>query len=304
MSLEAFLSMLAAEQGAALHTLEAYRHDVSDFAEWLGIDAADASTEQLQGYLQHLHAQGLSARTRARRLSGLRHYYRFLYREKLRVDNPALTVEMPRLRASLPKTLTVEQVDHLLEVAAADDTVKGRRFHAMLEVLYASGLRVSELVSLTRHHLAYEGGGMNRRLLPYMLVKGKGNKERLVPLHGKAIDALQAFLPLRAACIPEGVEDAGWLFPSRGQAMTRQRFAQLLKQVALRANLDAEHISPHVLRHAFASHLLARGVDLRALQQLLGHADISTTQIYTHLTQERLQQLVEEHHPLAQDDSP
>ena len=282
---EAFLEMMAAERGAARNTLSAYASDLRDFAAHAAAcgaapGAADAAL--LQDYSASLSRQGLSARTAARRLSALRQFHRFLLREGVRADDPTELLDSPRLPASLPKHLTEAEVDALLAAAQALAGRPGLVAHAALEMLYATGLRVSELLGLSRAALSGDAA--------VLLIRGKGGRERIVPLSDAAKRA--------AAALPA---DGRWLFPGRDRrvAMTRQGFGQLLKRVALEAGLDPARVSPHVLRHSFASHMLARGADLRSLQTLLGHADIATTQIYTHVLAERLQRLVEAHHPLA-----
>jgi integrase/recombinase XerD len=285
---ESFLEMLAAERGAARNTLDAYAADLADFASFAaarGQAVSAATTETLQAYMAGLAAAGLAARTAARRLSCLRQFHRFMAREGVRPDDPTQTLDTPRLPRSLPKYLTEAEVDALLAAASARAGRPGLVATAALEVLYATGLRVSELLGLKRTALA-SGAEL-------LMVRGKGGKERLVPLSDAARQA--------AAALVADSAPGGWLFPGRDprQPMTRQGFGLLLKQVALAAGLDPARVSPHVLRHSFASHMLARGADLRSLQALLGHADIATTQIYTHVLAERLQTLVEAHHPLA-----
>ncbi|WP_158743421.1 tyrosine recombinase [Acidisphaera sp. L21] len=285
---EAFLEMLVAERGAAPNTRSAYASDLADFAAHAtarGEAPVAASLETLRSYMAGLHTGGLSARTAARRLSCLRQFYRFLLRESIRKDDPTQTLDSPRLPRLLPKYLSVEEVDALLASAASFPGRSGLRAVAALEMLYVTGLRVSELLSLPRTALT-SGAAL-------LAVRGKGGRERLVPLGGAAREAAAALL--RAG--PE----SPWLFPGRNpiHAMTRQGFALLLKPVAITAGIDQARVSPHVLRHSFASHMLARGADLRSLQSLLGHADIATTQIYTHVLPERLQRMVEDHHPLA-----
>ena len=285
---EAFLEMLAAERGAARNTLAAYGADLADFAAFAaarGEAAGAAAAETARAYVAGLHAAGLSARTAARRLSCLRQFHRFLLREGVRADDPTQLLDAPRLPRSLPKYLSEAELDALLAAAALRPGRSAAVAVAALELLYVTGLRVSELLGLRRAALA-DGAAM-------LAVRGKGGRERLVPLGGAARRA--------AAAMAEG-SDSPWLFPGRdaGRAMTRQGLALLLKPVALAAELDPARVSPHVLRHSFASHMLARGADLRSLQALLGHADISTTQIYTHVQPERLQRLVEAHHPLSQ----
>jgi len=283
---EAFLEMLAAERGAARNTLEAYTADLGDaagFAAKRGVALAAQDAPTLRAYLGGLHDAGLSARTAARRLSALRQFHKFLVREGFRADDPTDLLESPRLPQSLPKYLSEAEVDGLLAAAELRPEAQADRMRAALEILYATGLRVSELLALPRTALAGDAA--------LLLVRGKGGRERVVPLSDAAREAVQ---PLLAA-------KGRWLFPGRDprRALTRQGFALGLKLVALDAGLNPARVSPHVLRHSFASHMLARGADLRSLQLLLGHADISTTQIYTHVLAERLQKLVEAHHPLA-----
>ena len=282
---------MAAERGAARNTIAAYTADIAAFSEFCAIRGAGPATADaalVADYLAGLAAQGLSARTQARRLSSLRQFQRFLLRDGQRQDDPTALSAGPKLPRSLPKTLGEAEVDALLAAASALPGRGGLAATAGLEILYATGMRVSELLGLPA--AALSGDAI------MLLVKGKGGRERIVPLSDAA---RQAAARLRAAH-PKG---ARFLFPGRAAAtaMTRQGFALLLKRVALAAGVDPGKLSPHVLRHAFASHLLARGADLRSLQALLGHADISTTQIYTHVLAERLQRLVEAHHPLAKD---
>lgn len=284
---DAFLEMLAAERGAARNTLAAYAADLADFAQFgatRGDRPGQATQARLQEYMAGLHAAGLSARTAARRLSCLRQFHRFLVSEGIRPDDPTQTLDTPRLPRVLPKYLSEAELAALLAAAAQRPARAARVAVAALELLYATGMRVSELLALRRATLA-TGAGM-------LAVRGKGGRERLVPLSQAARAA--------AAAMVDG-QDGPWLFPGRDprQAMTRQGFALLLKPVALAAGIDPVRVSPHVLRHSFASHMLARGADLRSLQLLLGHADIATTQIYTHVQPERLASLVESHHPLS-----
>jgi integrase/recombinase XerD len=281
---EAFLEMLAAERGATRNTLLAYESDLTEFAAFAqtrGVDAAAADSALLRAYMASLSAAGLSARTAARRLSTLRRFHGFLLREGIREDDPTRLLDSPRLARSLPKYLSETEVDALLAAAAGRPGRQSIVATAALEILYATGLRISEMLALPRVALSGDAA--------VLLVRGKGGRERIVPLSDAARDA--------AARLPKG----RWLFAGRDprHSMTRQGFALLLKQVALDAGLDPARVSPHVLRHSFASHMLARGADLRSLQLLLGHADIATTQIYTHVLAERLQRLVEQHHPLA-----
>ncbi len=286
-SIEAYLEMLSAEHGAARNTLAAYRADLEAFAAYAaaqGQRPADATEPTLQGYLQSLHSV-VAARTAARRLSCLRGFYRFLLQNGARTDDPTMLLDAPRLPATLPKYLTEAEIEALLAAAAARPGVTGLVGRAALEILYSTGLRVSELLGLPRAALS----GASEMLV----VRGKGERERMVLLSHRAKAAAAAL---------NGATEGKWLFPGRDprHAMTRQGFGLLLKQAALAAGLDPARVSPHVLRHSFASHMLAHGADLRSLQTLLGHADIATTQIYTHVLAERLQQLVALHHPLAE----
>jgi integrase/recombinase XerD len=287
---DAFLEMLTVERGAATNTIKSYTNDLSDFAEFAAgrgqaSDAADAAT--CQAYMASLHGRGLAARTAARRLSALRQFHLFLLRDGIRNDDPTSQLDTPRLPRPLPKFLAETEVDALLAAAAAKPGRPGALIRSGLELLYATGMRVSELLALPR-------AAVDARA-EVMIIKGKGGKERMVPLSGAAKDAAAALLAATEV-------NSKWLFPGRDpkQKLTRQAFFLLLKQVALEAGLDPSRVSPHVLRHSFASHMLARGADLRSLQMLLGHADISTVQIYTHVQTERLRQLVEEHHPLSE----
>jgi len=291
---ETFLEMLEAERGAAKNTLEAYGRDLDDLQAFLARrkqKPAAADAIALRAYLKALDYVGMTPRTVARRLSVLRQFYRFLLAERMRDDDPASTLDSPKLGRPLPKVLTRVEVDRLIEAAQAKGG-DGGRMETLLEILYGSGLRVSELVGLPL--------GAAERDPTMLLVRGKGNKERQVPLSDPARAAIAKWLRSRAASLAEG-EKSRHLFPSRGRAghLTRQRFAQLLKESALAAGIDPVRVSPHVLRHAFASHLLEAGADLRSVQLMLGHADIATTQIYTHVVPEKLRALVEDHHPLA-----
>jgi integrase/recombinase XerD len=298
--IELFLDMLSAERGAAPNTLAAYARDLSEFAAFFskrGAVLRDVGTGEIREFLHDVAARGLTASSQARKLSAIRQFFKFLHAEGLRRDNPATAIDSPKRQRPLPKIMSVEDVDGLLEatrawagMAKGAEILRALRAHALLEVLYATGLRVSELVALPSD-VVHTG----QRVL---LVTGKGGRERMVPLTNAACDALATY---REALERASAAPSPWLFPTRSKQghLTRQRFAQELKGLALRAGLDPKRLSPHVLRHAFASHLLERGADLRAVQQLLGHADISTTQIYTHVLEERLRSLVQEHHPLA-----
>ncbi len=301
--IERFLEMMAAERNAAANTLDSYRRDLADFAGFLGRRGGAlgaASAADVTAYLDELQAAGAATATAARRLSALRQFHRFVLSEGVRADDPSAAVAGPRRGRRLPKYLDEDQVGALLAAAAA--AVQGGggtaalRTHALLECLYASGLRVSELVGLPLAALAHDPR--------FVLVRGKGGRERLVPLSLPARAALEAWLVLRPKGLP--ARQAPFVFPAatRSGHMTRQHFGQVLKRLAGLAGLDPAAVSPHVLRHAFASHLLAHGADLRAVQSMLGHADIATTEIYTHVLDERLRALVQGHHPLARKPPP
>ncbi len=296
--------MLIAERGVSTNTLHAYRRDVADLSAFLhrtGRTLEDASTEHLRDYLRDLAERPgggpvLAGRTVARRLSAVRQFYRFMVSEDRRTDDPAAAIDSPKLGRSLPKVLSEADVDLLLAAAARRPGADGVRLVALLETLYATGLRVSELVGLPLAAIARDG--------QVLLVRGKGGKERLVPLSDPARAALAGYLGIRDRFLVPArlARQAPFLFPSRRSRegyLTRQRFAQLLKELAIDAGIDPQRVSPHVLRHAFATHMLNRGADLRSVQKMLGHADISTTQIYTHVLGERLNRLVNDHHPLA-----
>jgi integrase/recombinase XerD len=299
-----FLDMLSAERGAAAHTIDAYTRDLSEFLAFLTVkskDPASAAPDDLRAFLAGLARKGLAPTSRARKLSAIRQFFRFLLAEGLRDDDPSSAIDSPQLGRPLPKILSFADVETLLDTAkqasqtAAEGAPRRRalRLYAALETLYATGLRVSELISLPRNVLTADD-----RVLT---IKGKGGRERLVPLNEAARNALSVHLAAVREAEAEGRGVSSWLFPSSGgEHLTRQRFGQELKALAVAAGIEPSRVSPHVLRHAFASHLLERGADLRTVQQLLGHADISTTQIYTHVIEERLRRLVEEHHPLAQ----
>jgi integrase/recombinase XerD len=299
--IELFLDMIAAERGASANTLDAYRRDLADFSADLanaGGTIAAADSDALRAHLGRLDQRGLAAASVARRLSAIRQLYRFLYSEGHRSDDPAAVIEGPKRGRSLPKVLSVKQVDDLLAQAregvkaeAKSERLRAARLNCLLEVLYATGLRVSELVSLPE--------AAARRDQRMLVIRGKGGRERLVPLNDQAKRTMTDYLALRAEA---KLDKSKWLFPSFGESghLSRQHFARELKALAVTAGLRAAQVSPHVLRHAFASHLLQNGADLRVVQTLLGHADISTTQIYTHVLEERLKSLVRDLHPLAE----
>jgi integrase/recombinase XerD len=293
--LEAFLEMLSAERGAAPLTLAAYRNDIGALAAFLAgrggaLETADSAA--LHAWLAAAENARLAPRTLARRISALRQFYKFLLLDGVRPDDPTAALDTPRLGRPLPKILGEVEVDALLAAAHAVPGPEGLRLRCLVEILYATGLRISELVGLPL--------AAARRDPRFLLVRGKGSKERIVPLSEPARAALAEYLGCRDRFLPDD-QPSRWLFPSRGAGgrLTRQRCGQLLKELAVAAGLDPRRLSPHVLRHAFASHLLDHGADLRSVQQMLGHADIATTQIYTHVLGERLRRLVETAHPLA-----
>lgn len=299
-----FLQAQAAELGAATNTLLAYGRDLKDFAAWLehrkiSFDSADR--DRIEAYLINCDAQGLSPSTRARRLSAIKQLYRFAFEEGWRETNPAIQIKGPGRQKKLPKTLDVPEVDRLLEAARQTGRTRADRVRntCLMEVLYATGMRVTELVSLP----VSSARGDPRMLL----VLGKGGKERMVPLSPDARDALTAWLGVRDEAEDKAVENGGqrsrFLFPSRGKSghLTRHRFFLLVKELAVQGGVSPEKVTPHTLRHAFATHLLANGADLRSIQTLLGHADVATTEIYTHVLDERLAELVLQHHPLTKD---
>ena len=307
--IELFLDMIASERGASRNTLDAYRRDLEDYAGFLagrGRDAGAATTDEIRAYLAELSRRGLAATSVARRLSAVRQLHRFLYAEGKRDSDPAAVLEGPRRGRPLPKVLSVAEVTRLIAgahaaVAAKDtsavETLRAARLACLLEVLYATGLRVSELIALP--------AGAARADAETINVRGKGNKERLVPLGDAARRAMRVYLDLRAAAKGKkgAIGEQRWLFPSFGESghVTRQHVARELKALAVSIGTDPGKMSPHVLRHAFASHMLQNGADLRVVQQLLGHADVSTTQIYTHVLDERLKSLVRDLHPLSDD---
>jgi integrase/recombinase XerD len=300
---ELFLDMLAAERGAGENTLTAYRHDLDDLSAHLraaGRTIIKATTDDLRDFIANLSERGFKASSLARRLSAVRQIYKFLYAEGKRSDNPAAVLEGPKRARTLPKVLSIADVDALLKNARANSEnakqplaqrLRATRLLCLLEVVYATGLRVSELVTLP--------ASAARRDQRMLVVRGKGGKERLVPLNNPAKRAMSEYLELRTAA--ERDAKSKWLFPSFGEKghLTRQHFARELKALGQGCGIRPERLSPHVLRHAFASHLLHNGADLRVVQTLLGHADISTTQIYTHVLEERLKTLVRDLHPLA-----
>lgn len=302
-AIERFLEMMLAERGSSMHTIDAYRRDLAHFASQkdtrnLAVDQVTSS--HLSKYLEVLTAEGLSRRTQARKISCLRQFFTFLQIEGEISSSPMATIDSPTLPKTLPNFLLEEEVTILLESASQDTTEPGIRVMLLLELLYATGMRVSELVSLTLKHFTLQHDGT---IEPMIQIRGKGNKERLVPLTPKAIKVLQTYLLIRPYWLKEG-ETSHWLFPTHTKSgklthLTRQRFGVLLKETLLKAGLDPARCSPHTMRHSFATHLLHHGADLRVIQELLGHSDITTTEIYTHVLDEKLRKVVLELHPLA-----
>lgn len=291
---ESFLEMMSVERGASENTLAAYRRDLEDAQQNMTAGIVEASATDVRAYVSGVAARGFAGSSQARKLSALRQFYKFLYAEGYRGDDPSGPVDSPRKQRGLPKILNEAETGRMLDMAAAEAAKGGAadvRMHALIEVLYATGLRVSELVSLPVT--------VAQRDERFFIIRGKGGKERMVPLSPKARDAMRRWLGLRNA--DPRLASSPWLFPSSSEAgyLPRQVFARDLKSLAALAGISAAKVSPHVIRHAFASHLLQNGADLRAVQELLGHSDISTTQIYTHVLEERLVSLVRDHHPLA-----
>jgi integrase/recombinase XerD len=290
--LEQFFEMLLAERGVAKNTIEAYRRDLVAVAEYLRPQALDTITSVgLTDYLSSIAEEGMSPRTSSRRLSALRQYFGFLVQEGIRTDNPTIKIDRPKLGRPLPKYLTEFEVDALLTAARLQRGRHGRRLTLIVELLYATGLRISELVTLPASAAKAQDA---------LIIYGKGGKERLVPLGRQAISAMQSYEKDRNSFyMSQG--DSPWLFPSRGKGghISRRRVGQMLDELAVEAGIEVQKVSPHVLRHAFATHLLHNGADLRTVQELLGHEDLSTTEIYTHILDERMKSLVLQKHPLA-----
>ena len=294
-----FLDMMLVERGAAANTLESYERDLSAFAGFMvprKRAPEDADATHIRAYIKSLSESGLAASTVARQVSAIRQFFRFLYSDNIRSDDPTSTIASPKLGRTLPKYLSEDEVERLLDTARDHPGGEGLRLVALLEILYATGLRVTELVGMPLGALSRDER--------FLTIRGKGGKERMVPLSEPAQDAIADYMAVREDYLPKKQTTNGAhlkMFPSRGKDgfLTRARFGQMLNELAMEAGIDHRRVSPHVLRHSFASHLLAHGADLRALQQMLGHSDISTTQIYTHVLDERLKALVNEAHPLA-----
>jgi integrase/recombinase XerD len=294
--IDAFLEMMIAERGAADNTEESYQRDLLDFERFIGKKSTiSASERDITDYLTSLSKQGFAASTLARRLSCLKQYYQFLFSEDTIKHNPSTGVDSPKQPSNIPHYCTEEEINTLIVTAHEDHSAKGVKLATMLEILYASGLRISELVTLPRSALQHRISSLSGQDIYFLMVKGKGDKERIVPLNHKAVESLKHYNELNAQ------SRSKFLFPAKGASghVSRQVVARNLKKLALETGIDPDKIHPHALRHSFASHLLNNGMDLRVLQELLGHSDISSTQIYTHIAQDKLKQLVNENHPLA-----
>jgi len=299
--IEQFLEMLVAEKGRAINSLLAYRRDLMDFMDHCPVALIDANAEHIRSWLHTLSKRGMAASTTARRISAVRQFYLFLFRDGIKSDNPATNIESPRRGRPLPQVLSETEVDMLLatakDMAEENPTVKNYRLLTLLEMLYATGMRISELVSLPRRTITADSA--------MLLIKGKGGRERMVPLGGEARMALSTYFQYLDSSVKndkgQTKHPSPFVFPSGGKEghLTRRRVGQMLKELALAAGISPAKLSPHKMRHAFATHLLSHGADLRAVQQLLGHADISTTQIYTHVLEERMKALVQQAHPLS-----
>lgn len=304
--IEQFLEMMAAERHASVHTMEAYERDLRAVAAFFKaggeISFAEASEENIRAYVRSIHDSGYSERTAARKLSALRQFYQFLIEESVREDSPMIHIETPKQGKSLPKVMSEDEMKCLLDALYSKEQFpETKRFIAMFEVLYASGMRVSELVSLPLSAFERERvGSRNYAIKPRLIIKGKGNKERVVLLNEAAMDAVSNYLIVRGAFCADPKKNP-WVFPSSGAQghLTRQRFGQMLKELAVEAGIAPSSLSPHTLRHSFATHMLKHGADLRTIQTLLGHVSIATTQVYTHVANDALEEVVHKHHPLA-----
>ena len=293
---ESFLEMMAVERGASRHTLDAYRRDLDDYQRYLkrqSTDSMSVASDAIRGFLASLAGAGLAASTQTRKLSAIRQFHRFMLLENHRSDDPTQTLDSPKQPRALPKLLSAQEINVLIDAARAKPGAEGMRLVVCLELLYATGMRVSELLTLPLSAIAPDWQSV--------IVFGKGSKERMVPVGRSAREALEVYLAVRERFLMQRTKGSRFLFPSRSKEghLTRQRLTQLLKALAVDAGIDPKKLSPHVLRHAFASHLLEGGADLRAVQMMLGHADIATTEIYTHVQGERLAAAVRDHHPLG-----
>ena len=298
--LEQFLEMMIAERGVASNTIIIYKNDLVKFKNFLlAKNITEVTTDEIREFISYLSTEEIKPVSIARKITTLKQYYKFLVTENIRNDNPVLLIYKPNPGKSLPKILSKEEVKNLFGVLENPQNFDDIRLSCMLEILYASGMRVTELVSLKMSSVQIEQS--SNVIKPFMTINGKGNKERIVMLNDNAINALAQYLKIRVNFIPNQNSEK-WLFPSNSKEehITRQRFGQLLKELAIIANINPDMISPHVLRHSFATHLLENGADLRVIQELLGHSDISTTQIYTHVQTKRLKEVIDEYHPLSE----
>lgn len=290
---EEFLKMMAAEKGAAISTLEAYERDLRQFTEFCGSNLKEISAEDITAFVRDLSSRGMTAKTFSRKLSAVREFFKFLYSENEIKINPALNIQSPKQQKPLPKFLSEQEIRQLIEAAARKQNPAHRRIAVMLELMYACGLRVSELVSMPENCINFEK--------KQLLIRGKGSKERLIPVAGRALEQVQDYLTYRDYFLKGGRRSV-WLFPSKSSAsghVTRDSFFKHLKELAVEAGLDRDKVSPHVLRHSFATHLLNHNADLRAVQKMLGHEDIGTTEIYTHIISDDLIKKVQKLHPLS-----
>jgi len=287
-----FLDAEAAEKGVALNTLKAYQNDIEQFAGFIGKSPEQANAADISTFVEDLNRRGFAVKSVSRKISALKEFYKFLLSENIIKENPAATVMRPKAEKPLPKFLTIEEIRQLIIAAEANPQFPRRRLAVMLKLMYAYGLRVSELVTLTENSVNLKKG--------QIFVKGKGSKERVIPVAAAAIEAVAAYLPIRKAFL--GKRQSPWLFCSEQAIdghLTRDAFYKLLKKVAAEAGISPQRVSPHVLRHSFATHLLGKNVDLRSLQKMLGHENIGTTEIYTHIVSPALVKTVQTKHPLA-----
>lgn len=293
---ERFIEALWTERNASQNTIEAYKRDLSEFSRFVGKSFSDVQQDDFYRFREFLEQTGRTSSTIARKIVALRRFFQFLFEEELILHNPAQHIALPKSPRPLPKSLSKDAIFRLLQFIAKDSTPQGRRQWLLFELLYGTGVRATELITLQLDQISIDPSTQTIR--PYLLIAGKGGRERMVPMHDTCLLALKAYLEVRSTFGRQ--EESPWLFPSTGQSghLTRQRLAQFLKEKGAEAGLDAKHLSPHVLRHAFATHLLENGANIMVIQKLLGHADISTTQIYTHIQTQRLIDLLEKHHPL------
>jgi len=295
-----FLEMLGAEKGAAKNTISSYESDLKEFKAFSKTkDITHISSQEIRDFIVNLAKQKIKSSSIARKLATLRQFYKFLVSENIRKDNPCQNIDAPKASKTLPKILGKTEIEALFKEASFAEAPEDLRLLCMLEILYASGMRVTELVTLKLGAIQYDH--VAEIIKPFLVITGKGNKERIVAINNSSITALKSYLKIRDIFIKDKRKQDKWLFPSPSKDgnLTRQRFGQLLKDLAYRAKIDFQLVSPHVLRHSFATHLLENGADLRVIQELLGHSDISTTQIYTHVQKEKLKSVIETHHPLA-----